>query len=235
MTEFAALEVVRWFLALFFPGVAAFYILRLTARRRQLGHSAVSHGALGSQPWWIAKTFVFFRTTITLVMLARAFWPGLDGYLIVCSFLMTPAVVFTGLALLVAGFAVVIALHFWMGPAWRSGLASDENLPGLITHGPFAWTRNPMFLAIQVAQAGFFLAFPSGFTLLCLVAGVAMLQLQTRLEETHLRALHGQAYRDYCERVPRWFSFRQFRSAWACRQRSLPKAGFSASDKTIAR
>jgi len=60
MAEHQALEVARWFLALFFPGVAVFYILRLTARRRRLGHSAVFHGALGSRHWWLAKTFVFF-------------------------------------------------------------------------------------------------------------------------------------------------------------------------------
>ena len=225
MAEHQTLEVARWFLALFFPGVAAFYILRLTARRRQLGHSAVSHGGPGTRPWWIAKTFVFFRSAITLAMLARAFWPSLDAYLLACPFLMTPAVVYGGLALLVVGFAAVIALHFWMGAAWRSGLAADEDLPGLVTNGPFAWTRNPMFLAIQAAQVGFFLAFPSGFTFVCLIVGVAMLHLQARLEEAHLQALHGQAYRDYCRRVPRWIP--------AGRVPMLPKAGFPASDKTI--
>ena len=206
MVEHQALEAVRWTLALFFPGVAVFYILRLTARRRQLGYSAVFHGVPGSRPWWIAKTFVFFRTAITLAMLGRALWPGLDVYLLACSFLMTPAVVLPGLAVLVGGFAAVIVLHFRMGAAWRSGLARDGKPPVLITTGPFACTRNPMFLAIQVAQAGFFLAFPSGFTFVCLLFGVSVLHLQVRLEEAQLLDAHGQAYRDYSTRTPRWFS-----------------------------
>ncbi len=204
MAEQQALDVARWFLALFFPGVALFYLLRLTVRRRKLGHSAVSHGEPGSRHWWLAKTFVVFRGAITVTMLARAIWPGLDGYLLAMPTLMTPAVVFTGLGLLIGGFASVVALHFRMGEAWRSGLsASDDSLP-LLTEGLFAWTRNPMFLGIQVAQLGLFLAFPSGFTLLCLVVGVTVLHLQVRLEEAHLQRLHGQAYRDYVARTPRW-------------------------------
>ena len=224
MAEQQALEVVRWFLALFFPGVALFYIVRLTLRRRQLGHSAVSHGASGSRHWWIAKTFVVFRSAITLAMLGRALWPGLDGYLLAIGFLMTPAVVYSGLGLLIAGFATVVGLHFWMGEAWRSGVVREDKLP-LVTTGPFVWTRNPMFLAIQMAQVGLFLAFPSGFTLLCLVVGMTVLHLQVRLEEAHLLASHGQAYRDYCKVTARWFSFRRFLAA--------AKAGFAAAGHRI--
>ncbi len=212
MAEPQALEVARWFLALFFPGVALFYIARLTLRRRQLGHSAVSHGARGSRHWWLAKTFVVFRAAITLAMLGRALWPGLDGYLLAIGFLMTPAVVYSGMSLLIAGFATVIGLHFWMGEAWRSGLVVDDKLP-LLTTGPFAWTRNPMFLAIQVAQLGLFLAFPSGFTLLCLVVGVTVLHFQVRLEEAHLLSNHGEAYQDYCRVTARWFSLRRLLKA----------------------
>lgn len=208
MAEQLALEVARWFLALFFPGVALFYILRLTARRRRLGYSAVSHGVRGSRHWWLAKTFVVFRTGITLAMLGRALWPGLDSYLLAFPFMMTPAIVFTGLAFLIGGFAAALALHFAMGTAWRSGLAIEGRAPALITEGPFTWTRNPMFLAIQAAQVGLFLAFPSGFTLVCLVVGVLVLHLQVRLEEAHLLGVHGQAYRDYCDHTARWISIR---------------------------
>ena len=206
MAEPQALEAARWFLALFFPGVALFYIVRLTARRRRLGHSAVWHGVRGSRHWWLAKTFVVFRSVITLAMLARAFWPGLDSYLLAWGFLMTPTIVFAGLIVMITGFSSAIALHFSMGRAWRSGLPAEGGVPGLITGGPFAWSRNPMFLAIQLAQFGFFLSFPSGFTLICLLVGMLVLHLQVRLEEAHLLAAHGQVYRDYCKSTARWFA-----------------------------
>jgi len=141
-------------------------------------------------------------------MFGRAVWPGLDSYLLAFPFLMTPAIVFTGLAFLIGGFATALALHFGMGAAWRSGLANEGPAPALITEGPFAWTRNPMFLVVQAAQLGLFLAFPSGFTLVCLLVGVAVLHLQVRLEEAHLLAVHGQAYRDYCDHTARWISIR---------------------------
>lgn len=230
VTDPQALEVARWFLALFFPAVALFYIVRLTMLRRRRGGSAVFHGAKGSRQWWLAKTFVVFRSVITLVMLARAFWPALDAYLLVFAFMMTPAVVVTGLALLVAGFASVLVLHYTMGAAWRSGI-SDESAPlrgaapRLLTGGAYAFTRNPMFLAIQLGQIGFFLAFPSGFTLICLVVGMTVLHLQTRLEEEHLLALHGQAYRAYCERTPRWLPLR--------RSRFAPKSGTPSNGDAV--
>ena len=215
MAEQQALEVARWFLALFFPGVALFYILRLAARRRALGHSAVWHGVPGSRHWWYAKTFVFFRGAITLAMVARALWPGLDRYLLVFPPLLTPAVVYSGLALLILGFSAVVALNFTMGAVWRSGLPGQGGTPPLITSGPFAWTRNPMFLAIQMAQFGFFLAFPSGFTLLCLGVGMTVLHFQVRLEEGHLLAAHGEAYRNYCKRTARWIPLTSFSPAAA--------------------
>jgi protein-S-isoprenylcysteine O-methyltransferase Ste14 len=61
-----------------------------------------------------------------------------------------------------------------------------------------------MFLLIQLAQFGFFLSLPSVFTLVCLVVGMAAIHAQARLEERHLAAHHGEAYRRYRETTPRW-------------------------------
>jgi protein-S-isoprenylcysteine O-methyltransferase Ste14 len=37
-----------------------------------------------------------------------------------------------------------------------------------------------------------------------LVVGATALHAQVRLEERHLLARHGQAYRAYCREAPRW-------------------------------
>jgi len=117
--------------------------------------------------------------------------------------MMTPAVVIAGNVLMTGCFIFVLYVHGRMGPAWRSGV--HAKLPErLITTGPFAWTRNPMFLGVQGAQLGYFLSFPSLFTLVCLIVGVIVLRMQVRLEEAQLRAAFGHAYDDYRRRVPRW-------------------------------
>ena len=68
----------------------------------------------------------------------------------------------------------------------------------------FARSRNPTFLAIIMGQAGFFLALPSVFSLVCLVAGILVLRQQAKAEEAALERLHGEAYRRYRQDVPRW-------------------------------
>jgi protein-S-isoprenylcysteine O-methyltransferase Ste14 len=62
--------------------------------------------------------------------------------------------------------------------------------------------RHPLFAAIALGQAGFFLALPSLFSLICLVIGVAVLSVQARFEEVRMAERFGGAWRDYAARVP---------------------------------
>jgi protein-S-isoprenylcysteine O-methyltransferase Ste14 len=90
-----------------------------------------------------------------------------------------------------------------MGASWRIGI--DHARPtALVQHGLFSLSRNPIFLAMRCNLLGFFLVFPSAATLALLVAGEILMQVQVRLEEVHLRALHGADYDAYCARVRRW-------------------------------
>lgn len=205
----SALEFSRNFLAAFFIFVGLFYTVRLVWKRRT-GAPRVSHGAPGSLHWYISLTFRLFRGVILLAMVARAVWPAIDPYFVPFRALMTAPVVLAGNALLLGCFAYVVYVHKWMGRGWRSGV--HEKAPAeLFTTGPFGRTRNPMFLGIQGAQLGFFLSFPSVFTLVCLIVGVTALHLQVRLEEAHLRHAFGRRYDDYRRRVPRWLPGTQAR------------------------
>ena len=203
MTTLAAIEVSRWYLAGFFLVVAGFYTVRLLLARHKTGFSHVTHGRRGTLHWWLALTFRVFRVTILGLMVARVPWPQLDAYLLPCPALMTAPLVIAGDVLLAVSFGFVLYCNDFMGKAWRSGIP-ESGAPPLITDGPFRWSRNPMFLGIQCAQFAYFLALPSVFTFLCLVVGVAVIQIQRRLEERHLAAVFGQAYQDYCEQTPRW-------------------------------
>jgi protein-S-isoprenylcysteine O-methyltransferase Ste14 len=193
----------RWFLAGFFVVVAVFYTTKTLMMKKRLGRSPVSLGTRGSRDFVIYGTFRVFRVAILLVCVGRAFWPGLDRYLLPFEPLWLPAVLLAGDALLALSFAAILYLNAHMASDWRSGIDRTSVTP-LITSGAFAWSRNPMFLLVQLGQFGLFLALPSLFTLICLVVGMVAIHAQVRLEEAHLAEQHGDRYRAYCERTPRW-------------------------------
>ena len=113
-----------------------------------------------------------------------------------------PAAVCGWLLLVVALFWLLVA-QAQMGASWRIGIDSARPT-ALVQHGLFARSRNPIFLAMRVELLGFFLVLPSAASASLLVAGEILMQVQVRLEEQHLAALHGQVYADYCARVRRW-------------------------------
>jgi protein-S-isoprenylcysteine O-methyltransferase Ste14 len=96
----------------------------------------------------------------------------------------------------------VLALQAF-GASWRLGI--DRAAPGLlVTHGIFAWTRNPIYVALDVLAIGTFLVMGRLVFLVLGLILVAMLDGQIRREERFLAQAYGDAYRDYCARVGRY-------------------------------
>lgn len=199
------LEISRWFLAAFFSGVALFYTVTILRKKARAGRSPVIRGERGSLHRAIHDTFALFRAAILLVCLARVPYPQVDAWLLPLRWLWHPVVIVSGCFLISASFVAIVWMHRGMGAQWRSGIdeeATDQER--LIETGPFAYSRNPMFLCIQAAQLGLFLALPTVFTLVCLIVGVLAIHLQVRLEERHLASRFGEAWQAYAARVPRW-------------------------------
>lgn len=200
----------RWFLAGFFVTVGVFYTTSILIKTRRGGASPVSFGRPGSRHWLIHTTFRVFRVLILAICLLRIPYPQIDAWLVPIMPLWRAPFLLVGNVMMLAGFLGLIRLHGTLGAQWRSGIPEGD-ASRLITTGPFAWSRNPMFLLIQLAQLGFFLSLPSLFTLICLVVGVIAIQGQTRIEERHLAARHGETYARYRMRVPRWLFGRRSR------------------------
>ena len=75
----------------------------------------------------------------------------------------------------------------------------------LITHGPFAWSRNPTYLAGMFIGLGWAIFYGSVVMLIWTVVGWTLLDyLKIPQEERGLEARFGEAYRAYRRRVPRW-------------------------------
>lgn len=75
----------------------------------------------------------------------------------------------------------------------------------LVKTGPFALSRNPMYLSLALLYLGLVLIFDLGWALIGWpIAIAATTFLVIRPEEAWLEDLFGQDYRDYKARVRRW-------------------------------
>jgi len=195
---------VRHFLGIFFLMIGLQFAGRSIGLYQRMHFSHINYGERGSAPWWHRHIFNVFRTLILGICLVRIF-TDIDGWLGVFDPLYYWPVLLAGMLLLIASFTIVNYLQAYMHEDWRSGIDSREDQRTLLTDGPFGRSRNPLFLAVMAGQLGFFLALPSVFSLVCLVAGVLVITRQAREEEKALAEKFGEDFERYRVRVPRWF------------------------------
>jgi protein-S-isoprenylcysteine O-methyltransferase Ste14 len=188
-----------YFLAYFAVAFAwrMFVVFRLTGvNPLVLSSSDDVHGYVGRALKLLAASCA---VVILLIGVAREAPVWLGSY----AALRSPWISAAGVLLLGVSLAWLVAAQAQMGASWRIGIDTRRRTE-LVQHGLFSISRNPVFLAMRVTLAGLFLVFPAAATLVVLVAGEILMQVQVRLEEQHLLALHGEAYASYRSRVRRW-------------------------------
>ena len=87
-----------------------------------------------------------------------------------------------------------------------SGRGTTLRAHTLVTHGAYAWVRNPLYLANGLLWVGA-ACLTLQFGVVVLVVAVVGLQYHLIIlaEEGFLERRFGQGYRDYCARTPRLF------------------------------
>ncbi|HWM62783.1 MAG TPA: isoprenylcysteine carboxylmethyltransferase family protein [Solirubrobacterales bacterium] len=175
--------------------------LRTLIQLRRTGSSGF-HG-LGGRPGsaeWIAG--VGF-TVALLVGAAAPVLALLDAVEPVAA-LDTTVVHVVGGILAVAGIGATFYAQVAMGASWRIGVDPGERT-SLVTTGPFAFVRNPIFAAMLPTAVGLTLLVPSWVAFVGLFGLVAALELQVRVvEEPYLLRVHGASYAAYAARVGRF-------------------------------
>jgi protein-S-isoprenylcysteine O-methyltransferase Ste14 len=81
---------------------------------------------------------------------------------------------------------------------------------GLVRGGPYAWSRNPLYLAAGAMLCGLALMAGAGAAGLLLIPTTVALYTPVVIhEERTLRQLLGPAYAAYAESIPRWLGVRR--------------------------
>jgi protein-S-isoprenylcysteine O-methyltransferase Ste14 len=118
--------------------------------------------------------------------------------------LLSPAVVLGGVALIMAGVALVVLARRELA---RQGQPTDPGLPTseVVTTGVFSVSRNPLYLGVVCFLVGVALAVNLPWVLILLLPSlVACHYVLIAPEERYLAARFGEEYCVYAATVHRW-------------------------------
>jgi protein-S-isoprenylcysteine O-methyltransferase Ste14 len=153
---------------------------------------------------YVARGFKLVMCALLFYLLTLCLLPQwVVSYSVSVTWLVKNEVVWSGWVLLLVALVATLKAQADMGAAWRVGIDS-QRATKLVTHGLFSLGRNPIFLSMRTALVGLFLVLPNVVTLLFFAVSDVLMQVQVRLEETHLSQLHGSTYAQYRTRTRRW-------------------------------
>lgn len=182
---------------------AVAFVWRSVAVYKTTGINPYVLGGSDSAYDYIGATFRLTFLAVVAVIILFSVFSGFYDYAAPIFWLERDFIRTFGLTLLAASLIWTAIAQVQMGASWRIGI-DRKNRTELVENGLFKLSRNPIFLGMRIALAGFFLTIPNAVTLLTYVLGDVLMQIQVRLEEEHLRALHGAKYAEFTARVRRW-------------------------------
>ena len=126
-------------------------------------------------------------------------------------------------AALVAIAAFGLTSHCWlsMGSNWTMAV-NPKKKTALITHGPFAVVRHPIYALSLTLMACTMVAIPAWPMWLVGAIHISMILTKVASEERYLRQVHGADYDRYCQQTARFLPWRYVAGS---RRRSKTVAG----------
>jgi protein-S-isoprenylcysteine O-methyltransferase Ste14 len=103
-----------------------------------------------------------------------------------------------------------VGLYLWgaktLGEMYRPSSSVGVRLSAehkLVTHGPFAWVRHPLYVGLQAGAIGGVLLYRR-WTFVFVALKFKLLVIRARREEKALAAEFGEDWEAYVSRVPAW-------------------------------
>lgn len=110
-----------------------------------------------------------------------------------------------GIAIMIGGFSYALWAKATMWKMWGPpGQHDIERQHTLMAKGPFAYSRNPIYLGLLIGMIGYFLALHSLLIVLLLIPFVYLQYVAIPREEYLLQKHFGKSYQEYKRKVRRW-------------------------------
>ena len=147
-----------------------------------------------------ARAAVAFLTGFIALSLYFAWTGAAPGAVHILS---TPVALGVSLALLLVSTVMGLASLRDLGDSWRVGVIEGQRTD-LVEDGVYRVTRNPYFVAYLLMTLAYTILLQNLVLLVLAIAGCGLIHRMIVKEEQHLESLHGEAYRHYRQRVPRY-------------------------------
>ncbi|MGL5445936.1 MAG: methyltransferase family protein [Rhabdaerophilum sp.] len=199
----SAMEAVSYLL--FVVYLVSFFGLTFAAAR-QAGKPVWLFGSRTSGQAFPAMLFRLGFAGAAIWPLIRA-WIG-EGYTdLFRAMLDGIAMDMVGHLLIAIGACIAAVSQMHMGASWRVGTAEGKT-GDLVDDGPFAISRNPVFVGQIILFIGLFAVFPDIVQLGLTAAIILAAHLQVKIEERVFITSLGEPYQAYMARVNRWIGTR---------------------------
>ena len=185
----------RYFAALTIVLMMGMVVSRALMLKRQ-GVEAMQFGKIDKTDFFIPPFALFY---FYLVFAAAFHWPTVSTQ----EFFYSDVIAWLGVLFCLAGLALLLRTLISFGRSFRVGI--DQDHPDqLVTTGSFAFSRNPIYVALATILVGQILVFSNVILLIYLVAAVGLFHRQVLREEAYLKQHYGLDYAEYCRRVRRY-------------------------------
>ena len=188
--------IIRWMgglLAYSMLGILLFGIWR--GSRRAAGRTIGLSGGWLRSPWfYLASSALFFGVCyFGWIPLPWTVSPQTGVWLLALGSLLY----FPGMSFALWG-RLALGKNYFVSTGFGAQLFEGHQL---ITSGPFAIVRNPMYSGFIMAAIGALLIYPT-WTTLVFACFAPMISVRARREEAALSAEFGEQWIEYCKRVP---------------------------------
>jgi len=149
-----------------------------------------------------SKTIMFLASIFAIII--YSFFPKHYKYIIPVYYLEHIYLQIFGIVLLVIALVVVRIAQIQLKSSYRIGIDRDDKKTKLITTGVYRWSRNPIQFGLFIITFGTFLIIPNIITFAISSLTYYSVSIRSRMEEGHLKELHGDEYLQYKQKTRRW-------------------------------